>query len=275
MRWQAINENCDSKMIFYPDTNKPYRQPKAESIYQLLNRCAEKKPEAIAITAPGRAPLTYGLLYNQVENTVDVLRAFGLNRNDRIAIVLPNGAEMAVAFVAVSSCATSAPLNPSYRTSEFDFYLSDLDAKALIVGSDMDSPARKAAEKNNIPIIDLTPILEAEAGVFKLTGKSHTSSAKDIFSQPDDTALVLHTSGTTSRPKIVPLTQANICSSGHHISVTLELSETDRCLNVMPLFHIHGLIGAVVSSLTAGATWKTATESLRFRSASRLRRLIT
>ncbi len=78
--------------------------------------------------------------------------------------------------------------------------------------------------------------------------------AQDGFGQPEDTALVLHTSGTTSRPKMVPLTQSNICSSGHNIAVTLELTEKDRCLNIMPLFHIHGLIGALVASLTAGAS---------------------
>jgi acyl-CoA synthetase (AMP-forming)/AMP-acid ligase II/aryl carrier-like protein len=67
-------------------------------------------------------------------------------------------------------------------------------------------------------------------------------------------ALVLHTSGTTSRPKLVPLTQANLCASAHHIRATLALSATDRCLNLMPLFHIHGLIAAVLSTLAAGGS---------------------
>ena len=118
----------------------------------------------------------------------------------------------------------------------------------------MDSPAREVAQRCNIPIIELTPTCEAEAGVFELVRDNQVLSAGSDFAQPDDTALVLHTSGTTSRPKIVPLTQTNICSSGHAISVSLELRENDRCLNVMPLFHIHGLIGAVLSSLTAGAS---------------------
>jgi acyl-CoA synthetase (AMP-forming)/AMP-acid ligase II/acetyltransferase-like isoleucine patch superfamily enzyme len=185
---------------------------------------------------------------------VKTLRAFGLNRNDRVAIVLPNGPEMAVAFAAVAAGATCAPLNPSYRVNEFDFYISDLKAKALIVWSKMDTPSREVAQKFNIPIIELTPNLQAEAGIYELTGRKQTSPTSDGFAQPDDTALVLHTSGTTSRPKIVPLTQKNICSSGHNIAISFELKENDRCLNVMPLFHIHGLIGAVLSSLTAGAS---------------------
>ena len=241
-------------MIFYPDKNMSYQQPEAKTIYQFLKSRVEKDPEAIAVIASKRPPLTYGRLLRQVENTVEALPVFGLNRNDRVAIVLPNGPEMAVAFVAVAAGATCAPLNPSYRVNEFDFYISDLKAKALIIWSEMDSPAREVAQKHNIPIIELTPDFEAEAGIYKLAGEKRASPPDGGFAQPDDTALVLHTSGTTSRPKIVPLTQTNICSSGHNIAISFELKENDRCLNVMPLFHIHGLIGAVLSSLTAGAS---------------------
>ena len=241
-------------MIFYPNKNKPYQQPESKTVYELLKSRGEKNPEAIALIAPGRPPLTYGRLLNQVENTVEALCAFGLKRNDRVAIVLPNGPEMAVAFVAVAAGATCAPLNPSYRVNEFDFYISDLKANALIVWSEMDSPARGVAQRYNIPIIELTPDFKAEAGIYELTGKKQASPTSGGFAQPDDTALVLHTSGTTSRPKIVPLTQTNICSSGHNIAISFELRDNDRCLNVMPLFHIHGLIGAVLSSLTAGAS---------------------
>ena len=67
-------------------------------------------------------------------------------------------------------------------------------------------------------------------------------------------ALILHTSGTTSRPKIVPLLQSNLVASAGNIATSLALTPTDRCLNVMPLFHIHGLIAAVTASLGAGAS---------------------
>jgi acyl-CoA synthetase (AMP-forming)/AMP-acid ligase II/acetyltransferase-like isoleucine patch superfamily enzyme len=228
--------------------------PEATSVYQLLKTQAERNPKAIAFMAPDRAPLTYRGLLDQVEHTVGTLSAFGLKPNDRIAVSLPNGPEMAVAFVAVAAGVTCAPLNPSYRESEFDFYISDLKARALIVPSGIDSPARTVAERYQIPIIELTPTLEAEAGVFTLTGKTHGSVNSYSFADPDGIALVLHTSGTTSRPKIVPLTHTNLCSSGRNITRTLKLNEKDRCLNVMPLFHIHGLIGATFSSLTAGAS---------------------
>ncbi len=232
----------------------PDPKPEVDTLYQLLRVQAQRSPSAAAIGAPGRRALTYSRLLEEVERTAAAFHSFGLTRNDRVAMVLPNGPEMAVAFVAAVSTVTCAPLNPSYSAQEFEFYMSDLNARALIVLAGMDSPARSVAQKRNVPVIELTPIVDGEAGTFKLTGESQTSASDSDFAEPGDVALVLHTSGTTSRPKIVPLTVANICSSGRHISRTLALKEKDRCLNVMPLFHIHGLIGALVSSLTAGAS---------------------
>jgi len=177
-----------------------------------------------------------------------------VHRNERVALVLPNGPEMAAAFAGVAAAATCAPLNPTYRAGEFEFYLSDLGARTLIVRAHADSPARTVAEKLGITVVELVPRGDAEAGIFDLVGESGRRASSDGLAEPRDTALVLHTSGTTSRPKIVPLTHANICSSGRSIASTLELKAADRCLNVMPLFHIHGLVGAIVSSLTAGAS---------------------
>lgn len=207
----------------------------------------------IAILAPEAVPLTYGRLRAQVSDTVRVLNEMGYGRNDRIAMVLPNGPEMAVAFLSVAAGFTCAPLNPLYSQPEFEFYLSDLKAKALIVLSGAPSSAIDAARTLNIPIIELKPSGK-EAGLFKLAGETVTRHEDTGFARAGDIALVLHTSGTTSRPKRVPLTQANICASAFNILVSLSLDRNDRCINVMPLFHIHGLIGALLSSMAAGAS---------------------
>jgi amino acid adenylation domain-containing protein len=223
-------------------------------IHHLLEEQASTSPDAIAIEAPGRAPLSYERLFAQVNDTAATLNRMAVGRNDRVAIVLPNGPEMATAFLATASCATSAPLNPAYSENEFEFYLSDLSAKALIVQSGMDSPARLVAERHGIRIIELLPLADAEAGSFTLSSVELSSDVRTGFAEPDDVAIVLHTSGTTSRPKIVPLTHRNICVSARTTQRSLGLTEHDRCLNVMPLFHVHGLIGALLSSLTAGAS---------------------
>jgi acyl-CoA synthetase (AMP-forming)/AMP-acid ligase II/acyl carrier protein len=223
------------------------------TIYHSLASQALQSPDAIALLAPDRPPLSYAQLLAHLDDSIKTLNALGLGRGDRVAIVLPNGAEMVTTFLAVSACATSAPLNPAYRAPEFDFYLSDLNAKALILQAGIDSPAREVAAAHQIPVIELVPMPEGAAGMFKLVGSAIAPTSTGL-AEPEDVALVLHTSGTTSRPKIVPLTQANLSASAQNIQATLNLQPSDRCLNVMPLFHIHGLIAAVLASLTSGAS---------------------
>jgi acyl-CoA synthetase (AMP-forming)/AMP-acid ligase II/acyl carrier protein len=221
-------------------------------LHGLLDYCARTFPEATAIMAPGRKGLTYRHLFADLEKNVVALSGMGIGRNDRVAIVLPNGPEMATIFLTVTACATSAPLNPSYRAEEFDFYLSDLKAKALITKSGLDSPAVAAANKRNIPVIELITQEGNDAGLFDLKSPAACRTGQVEYARPEDIALVLYTSGTTSRPKIVPLSQANICSSARNIRKSLELSSQDRCLNIMPLFHVHGLMAALLASITAG-----------------------
>ena len=201
---------------------------------------AEIEPGSVAIDAPQRTPLTYLGLKHQIESTVKTLNACGVGREDRVAIVLPNGPELAVAFVSVAAGSTCAPLNPSYRRAEFEFYLSDLNAKALLVLKASDSPAIAVAKDRGIAILELEPQQAEPAGVFSIRGELGAGSTSGGLSQTEDIALVLHTSGTTSRPKIVPLTHANICASALSIGRTLTLTPLDRCLNVMRCFTFTG-----------------------------------
>jgi oxalate---CoA ligase len=209
---------------------------------------------APAVLAPGRPPLSFEALNRLADQTVARLNGLGIGRNDRVAIVLPNGPEMAAAFVAIGSGATTAPLNPAYRAEEFRFYLNDLSAKALVVEKGSDSPAIAVAGELGVPVIELVGDEAGPAGAFTLAGTGAGTPALAGPAEPDDVALVLHTSGTTSRPKIVPLSQTNVTASARNIAVTLSLGPEDRCLNVMPLFHIHGLMAAVLASLGAGAS---------------------
>jgi acyl-CoA synthetase (AMP-forming)/AMP-acid ligase II/acetyltransferase-like isoleucine patch superfamily enzyme/acyl carrier protein len=225
--------------------------PDAMTLYELVNRRAKDDPDRTAIGAPGRQPLSYRGLLSQIEAIAGALRASGVKRNDRVAVIMPNGPEMAVSFLGVATGATCAPLNPGYRASEFEFYLSDLRAKALFLSSDLESPARMVAQALKIPVVDVKRVTSSGAGALELIGQDPASFDAADVALADDTALVLHTSGTTSRPKLVPLTHANICASGQNVASTLTLAPDDRCLNVMPLFHIHGLIAALVASLAA------------------------
>jgi len=222
------------------------------TINELLTR---GDANAAAVSAPGRTSLTYAGLRGHVERTVEALNRLGIGRNDPVAIVLPNGPDMATAFVSIAAGATTAPLNPAYREEEFEFYLSDLEAKLLLVEAGSETPARAVASKLGIAVAELTPRTADEAGLFDIAGPVvRNGGGASGYAACDDVALVLHTSGTTSRPKLVPLSHANVCASARHTMTTLSLSSEDVCLNIMPLFHIHGLMAAVLSSLDAGAS---------------------
>ncbi|RDC71371.1 AMP-dependent synthetase [Rhodovulum sp. 12E13] len=210
--------------------------------------------DAPALGAPGRDWLSYGGLRALADRVESGLRAAGVSATDRVAIVLPNGPEMAAAFVTVAQAATTAPLNPAYREDEFAFYLEDLKAKAIVVESGYDGPALAAANRFGLTVLRLERDEADPAGTFTLAPEGATQAAPSGTPGPGDVALILHTSGTTSRPKIVPLLQSNVAASARHIAESLALTPDDRCLNVMPLFHIHGLVAAVSASLSAGAS---------------------
>ena len=206
-----------------------------------------------ALLCDGDEPLSHQRLWDQAAMTVPSLNRLGVGRGDRVAIVLPQGPDLAVTFLAVAAGATAAPLNPAYVRKEFLFYLEDLQARALILPKGSDSPARAAADSLGTPVIELVPGKNG-AERFHLSGVARPLEAPAGLAEADDVALVLHTSGTTSRPKMVPLTHANLLASVRHIGSTLQLQPTDRCLNVMPLFHIHGLVTCVLASLGAGGS---------------------
>lgn len=229
--------------------------PQDRTVRKLLSTSEDN---AVAISGTQREALTYTGLRKQVDETVARLNEIGIGRNDRVAIVLPNGPEMATAFVSIAAGATTAPLNPAYRKEEFEFYLSDLRSKALLVEKGSNSPAVDAADRLEIPVLELIAEEAGPVGRFEIAPRRafryEDGAESSGLASFDDVALVLHTSGTTSRPKIVPLTHRNVCASAEHICETLSLMAGDRCLNVMPLFHIHGLVGAILSSLRAGAS---------------------
>ena len=219
----------------------------------LLELHARRIPDALAILAPGRAPLTYSQLHQHIENTEDTLRAMGIGRHDRIVVMLPNGPEMAVAILATAASAVCAPMNPVYQAEELDRYFADLRPRALITQAGIDAPARRVARSRGVRIIELSPALDREAGLFKLTGDRAEAPSRELVS-PGHAAVLLLTSGTTAHPKIVPQTHANICASAYSSVAAWALSETDRCINMLPLFHGHGLHNTLMASLAVGAS---------------------
>jgi acyl-CoA synthetase (AMP-forming)/AMP-acid ligase II len=223
----------------------------------LLELLSIGQDDAVALSAEGTPDLSFDGLRAQLAQTAAELHSVGIDVGDRVAIVLPNGPAMALAFLAVASAVACAPLNPGYRAEEFEFYLTDLHARAVIVEFGSSSPVLEVARRLGVAILTLHSHPERGAGRFSLDTSAVVApdpGATGHRPGADDLALILHTSGTTSRPKIVPLSQRNLSASALNIGASTSLVPTDRGLNIMPLFHIHGLIAALLAPLAAGGS---------------------
>ncbi len=227
-----------------------------DSIYTLIGECAGGSPNHPAMLGVGRPCLSYQGLAEQFLRTVQTLNAAGIGRGDRVAIVLANGPEAAVCCYAVACGAICIPLNPAYTAAEFEAFFSRLSPQALITNLGADSAVVQAAGTERVPVIRLVP--ERQAGAFHLEVPVALLLSPEAreggVAQADDVALMLHTSGSTSQPKMVPLTHTNLCSSAVSVARALELTVEDCCLIIMPLFHINALVTSGLSTLSAGGT---------------------
>jgi acyl-CoA synthetase (AMP-forming)/AMP-acid ligase II/thioesterase domain-containing protein len=223
------------------------------SVSKLLERGSARGGDVPVFLAPGRASLSYAQLHELVVRSAGGLREIGLGPASRVAMLVENGPEAATAFLAIASVAAAAPLNPAYRARELDAHLESLKADALVVSNTLETPAREVARERGLRVIELEVDRSAPAGAFTF---ADVGPAVAIGASPSSeaVALLLHTSGTTSRPKLVPLTHRQLCLSAENVAATLQLAPTDRCLSVMPLFHIHGIVASLLGSLAAGAS---------------------
>ena len=227
------------------------------TIAGLLEESARRRGDAPALIGEGRPPLDFRGLHDVSLETRAALRAAGVGPGDRVAIALPDGPALAAAFLATASSAVAAPLNPAYRRPEFEFYFEDLGARAVLLPPGPDGAAREAATALGIPVLRVAEE-DGPAGAFRLEKEGRTGKGRRAKTggapRTGSPALVLHTSGTTARPKQVPLSHGNLLASARVIAGSLGLGPGDRCLAVMPLFHIHGLVGVLLSSLASGGS---------------------
>jgi len=221
-------------------------------LQDLLACYGRTAPGRNAILAPGQGPVAYGALWARANDTVRGLRSLGVRRGDRVAVVLPNGPEAAVALIAVAAGAVCVPLNPGFTAEEWRHYFGVLRLSALLTRADIDSASREVADTLGIPVIDLLP--QPSEGAFGIHSPTKRAIAGGELASSTDDAFILLTSGTSSRPKMVPLTHAAVCRSAHNVGATLALAPQDRLLNVLPLFHVHGLVSGLVAALAAGSS---------------------
>ena len=228
------------------------------SLTSAVTRRGAENPAAVAILAPSRPALSHGALSTLIASTAESLRELGVRREDRVALLVPPGPEAATAFLGIASAAACAPLNPGLRPSEIEFALGDFGARTLIIAPPVPPPVEDLADRLGVAIVELVVEADGPAGTFALSPRS-ASAVPSVVTDPDepapdDVALILHTSGTTARPKIVPLTHGALAASAANVIDALALDRGDRSMTVMPLFHIHGIVACLLAPLVAGGS---------------------
>ncbi|XP_065628250.1 probable CoA ligase CCL9 [Quercus suber] len=226
-----------------------------QTLTGLLSRIAGEFPSRRAISVSGKFDLTYARLHELVETAASRLVSAGVHVGDVVALVFPNTVEFVIMFLAVIRArATAAPLNQAYTSEEFEFYLGDSESKLLLTSKEGNASAQAAASKLKIPHTTATlSEANAELTLSPTQSESNPNLVAKLTNEPTDVSLFLHTSGTTSRPKGVPLTQLNLAASVQNIKSVYKLTESDSTVIVLPLFHVHGLLAGLLSSLGAGA----------------------
>jgi acyl-CoA synthetase (AMP-forming)/AMP-acid ligase II len=204
-----------------------------------------------ALVSPDESSTTsHDRLAVDVETLAARLAGAGVRRGDRVALVLPNGPEIVETIFALAAIgAAASPLNPAYTKDEFAFYLGDLDPRLLLVPAGEAAAARAAA--HGVTVVDMVSS-PGSAPSLVIDGHEVRPKRPGESGGVDDIALLLHTSGTTSRPKQVPLLQRNLMASTRTIAEHYRLRPDDVSYCAMPLFHIHGLVASTLASLAAG-----------------------
>ncbi|HEY2597250.1 MAG TPA: acyl--CoA ligase [Candidatus Dormibacteraeota bacterium] len=217
-----------------------------QTLLDVLRHGAAADP---AIAVPGGVRLTYQDLREQVAAAADQLAQLGVGRQDRVALVLPNSAEAIVLFLAAATAGTAAPLNPAYKEDEFRFYLQDTGARVVVV-----PPGQGEAVRCAMPpgVALVQSHMDGHGRLVMESDTTRDRSRTAAAPGDDDVALVLHTSGTTSRPKLVPLRHRNLVASAGNIASTYGLAPGDVAFCVMPLFHIHGLMASTMATFRSG-----------------------
>lgn len=214
---------------------------------------------AVTVTATSASAAPVTLSHAQLAANTDAfsrqLRALGVAVGETVSIPIINSAEFIVAFIATTLTGAAAnPLNPDYTEAEFTFYLQDTKSRFMLLLKGSCPNARAAAAANNVAVIEVTWCPTTGSVIFASSSLPAPAPAALPAPPADAVALILHTSGTTNRPKAVPLTHANLMASVRNIAGTYALTPADIGLLVMPLFHVHGLMCGLLAPLYVGGS---------------------
>jgi oxalate---CoA ligase len=235
------------------DTASPYAVlVTPRSLGEAIAINAAANPQAPAIVAADLSTLTYGSLWHQVEHIGDALKQAGIGAQSRVGVALPDGAPLATTIAGVACHASVVPLNPRLTAAEIDALIVRLGLDAVILAEGADIPARSAALRHRACLFEVS----SRAGGVELILRTPALSPANPNTSVglDETAMILQTSGTTARPKLVPVTHRNLLSMAARLQSWFALTPSDRVLCVTPLYYAHGLKNALFVPLILGGS---------------------
>ena len=234
--------------------------PPFSTLYDAVRHWGQRTPDAPVIVEAGRPPLRYSDLLASVDAMGHALNDIGIGRGNRVAVVHPGGRDMAAAIIGIWSYATAVPINPDSTPREMELQMRDMRVDAVAIATDMETRARRVAETLELPVLDLRP---DERGGMALNARSRRAAPRTdhpVPAQGEDVAVVLATSGTTSRSKIVPQKHRHLMLRNYYTGQSLKVGPADRCLNLGRLYHSGGLGQGLSTPLISGGSFGVLTD---------------
>ncbi len=229
-----------------------YRNRNELTVAEAIRAHAAATPQAPAILFPDRTVLSYQALQRQIDGIAAELKRAGIGPGTRVAIVMPDGPELAVAIVAAACHATAIPLNPGLTAAEFDDLFAAQGLEAVILPDWSENAARDVACGRGMCQLEATRAPSGLSVALRTPPLPAAEEPRDAT--PDDVAFILRTSGTTARPKLVAITHRNLLAMANRLRTWFALSPADRVLCVTPLYYAQGLKNSLFLPLILGGS---------------------
>lgn len=224
-----------------------------ETIGSIIRAHARLRAQETAFVGSHFAPVSYRDLQNEIDQVRALLRESGFGREARIAVALSNSAQAALAIVAISCSATAVPIDPKLTMTEIDRCLHILHPNAVVVLRGAGSALKNVAAHRGIPIIEVAVSQPGKLGLKWAVPKVGVAAPLDD-PDPETPAFILHTSGTTAEPNLVPFSHRNMLAVTHRLQTWFGLTPADRCLTVSPVYYSHALTTTVLPPLLTGGS---------------------
>ena len=223
----------------------------AQTVRELIDRQAAQQPDAIyALATESHARLSFGELRQGCAAVAAWLERQGVGPGQTVSLVMPNGlGTMRVLLGALWGGRCVNPVNLLAQPDQMRYVIDHSDCKVVVASPDWQDKVQALVQGLDRPV----KVLVADPDALVLPGETPTSELA-AEPAPDALGLLMYTSGTTGKPKGVMLTQANLAANAQSISVEHALSERDRVLGVLPLYHINAFAVTMLAPLAHGGS---------------------